>query len=384
MIKRLSLISIVLLAACSSNPNEKKPSPLPALPAKAAQVTIKQQHALTIGNGLQDKEVVPSLAVQNDKIYAASHDGVVVAVDSFAKTVWRQKTKMAITGGVSAAYGRVVVASATGEVLSLEANNGQQQWQAKMLAPVLAAAAQTDERVIVQSNDGKVYGLDAATGNMVWVYDSPAPVLSLRGYASPVVVDDLVVIGTATGKLIALEAQTGIPRWEVRVASPTGRSELERMIDIDGNMLLTTDNILYVASYQGQVVAVDVDETKPVIKWQQALSSYRALATGLDNVYVVDENSHLLALDITTGKVVWKQQDFAWRTLSHSVIANNYLFVGDKEGYVHIMAQSDGKLLGRFKVKGAVVDLLVSNNQLWVYTQQGQLSLWPLSSVSPK
>lgn len=382
MIKRCCLITtLLLLAACSSNPNEHKPSPLPILPAKVEQVSLNKLQSWTVGKGFnKPNEVVARLARQNDTVYAASHDGTVLAIEGVAKVRWQQKTKLAITGGLSAAYGRVVTATANAEVLSLDAATGTVQWQKTLLAPVLAAVAQTDERVIVQSNDGKVYGLEAATGNTVWVYDTPAPVLSLRGYASPVVVEDLVVISTATGKLVALAAQTGIPQWEVRIANSNGRSELERMIDIDGDMLLSADEILYVASYQGQVVAVDVAEAKPILQWQQTLSSYRALSAGVEHVYAVDDSSHIVALDKTTGKVVWKQQDFAWRGLSHSVTANNYLFVGDKDGYVHIMAQSDGKLLGRFKVKGAVVDLLVNNNQLWVYTQQGQLRAYALPS----
>lgn len=369
---------VVAMVACSSNPNQHKPSPLPVLPTKAQQVQLDKQGALYIGKGLQADEVAPRLATQNDKIYAASHDGVVKAINAAAKVVWQQATQQHITGGVSAAYGRVVVASANAEVLLLDANTGQIQWRKTLLAPVLAAAAQTAERVIVQSNDGKVYGLDAKTGDTVWVFDTPVAALSLRGYASPFVVNGLVLVSNALGKVVALEAKTGIGQWETRVATPDGRSELERMVDIDSDMLFS-NNTLYVASYQGQIIALDIS-TKPQVKWQQAVSSYRALSEGNNAIFAVDANSHVIAFDKQTGKVVWTQQDFAWRDLSSTIAVNDYLFVGDKDGYVHIMAQDSGKLAGRFKVNGAVTDLVSFNQQVWVYTQKGQLSMWSLPS----
>jgi outer membrane protein assembly factor BamB len=150
------------------------------------------------------------------------------------------------------------------------------------------------------------------------------------------------------------------------------------MVDIDGNMLLSADKTLYVGSYQGQLIALDIN-TKPQVKWQQSLSSYQALSESQSAVYAVDANSHVIAFDKQTGKVIWKQQDLAWRGLSRAVTLDERLFVGDKDGYVHIIAQENGKLLGRFKVKGAVVDLAIFNQQLWVYTQKGQLSVWSLS-----
>lgn len=379
MIKRLSLAAIVIaVAACSSNPNEHKPSPLPLLPAKVEQIKLKQKQQWRIGKGLLTNEVTPQLVTQNNTLYAASHHGVVMAIEANQGKKWQQTTQLAITG-LEVAYGRVVLSDAKGQLSVLDANSGQQLWQKTLNAPILAAATQTAERVIVQANDGKVYGLDAKTGNTIWVFDTPSAPLSLRGYASPLVVEDQVIVAGATGKIFALEAQTGIALWESRVASSNGRSELERMIDVDGQMLLDSDDKLYIASYQGQLSALALQaDKKPNVVWQSDLSSYQSLAEGLGNIYAVDSSDHIVAFDKQTGQVVWRQKDFAWRGLSHSVTANNLLFVGDKQGYVHIMAQSDGKLLGRFQVKGAVADLVVFNQALWVYSQKGQLSTWPL------
>ncbi|HMY01594.1 MAG TPA: PQQ-binding-like beta-propeller repeat protein, partial [Agitococcus sp.] len=248
MIKRLSLAAIVIaVAACSSNPNEHKPSPLPVLPAKHEQIKLIQKQDWRVGKGLIANEVAPQLVSQNNMLYVANHRGLVMAIEANQGKSWQQDIKQAVTG-LQAAYGRVVLSSAKGDIYVLDATTGQPRWQKNLNAPILAAATQTPERVIVQSNDGKVYGLDAKTGNTVWVFDTPTAPLSLRGYASPLVIDDQVIVAGATGKIFALEAQTGIALWESRVASSNGRSELERMVDVDGQMLVDSEQKLYVAS----------------------------------------------------------------------------------------------------------------------------------------
>lgn len=379
MSKRLALaVMLVALSACSSNPNEHKPSPLPPLAAKGDQVQLHRLWKVGVGDGIADDVVKFRIASQSNVYYTASRDGVIIAVNDQGKVVWKQKTRLALTGGVSAGYGLVAVATAKGEVVALNAADGKTLWRKSLLAPVLAPSAITADTMIVQSNDGKVYGLNAKTGDKVWVYDTPVPILSLRGYAAPLVVDDLVVVATATGKVVALDAKTGIGRWDSRIAASEGRSELARIIDVDGDMLLSADKQLYVASYQGQMSALDLSGAKPGIRWQFPASTYQALAEGTDNLYMVDADSNIVAVSKDGGKVVWKQSGFAWRGLSNPVVLGPYVVVGDSEGYLHVMAQADGKLLGRKSVSGAVVGLTANGQTVLAYSDKGQFSAWQL------
>jgi outer membrane protein assembly factor BamB len=378
LMKRAAIVVMVAaLAACSSNPNEHKPAPLPVLPQKAMQLKLHKQWSANVGDGLSGDVIKLHAATQANLTYIASRDGVVLALDEQGKTVWQQKTKLPITSGISAGYGVVVIATAKGEVLALNPANGQTLWRKPLLAPVLAPAALSAETIIIQSNDGKVYGLDSKTGEKRWVYDTPVPSLSLRGYATPLIDENLVIVATATGKIVALDVNTGIAQWESRIATSEGRSELARMVDVDGDMLLTINKDLYVASYQGQLAALNIKD-KPDPLWTVPTSTTQSLAEGLGNVYVVDAASSIISVDQETGKVVWKQSDFSWRGLSNPVVLGNYLVVGDSSGYLHIMAQSDGSLLGRERVSGAVITLAATENALTVYSAKGQFSRWQL------
>lgn len=116
---------------------------------------------------------------------------------------------------------------------------------------MLAPPATNGDVVVVQTQDDRLIGLDADTGNQRWTYDSTPGVLTLRGTGAPLVTNHLAIGGLSTGKVVALDTRNGVPVWEQRgdVAIPQGRSELERIVDIDGGLLLS-GGTLYVASYQ--------------------------------------------------------------------------------------------------------------------------------------
>ncbi|PTQ90825.1 outer membrane protein assembly factor BamB [Agitococcus lubricus] len=376
MKRHLSLVlTLCVVAACSSNPNEHKPSPLPPLPTKKEQVFLKRVWKQTVGDGVAKDAINLRMARQNQTLFVASRDGVIAALDDQGKIQWQQKTKLPLTGGLSAGYGILVMATSKGELRVLSATDGQLRWQKKLLAPVLAPAALTADTLIVQSNDGKVYGLDLQTGEQRWVYDVPVPSLSLRGYASPLVVDQQVLIATSSAKVVSLEAKTGIPQWESRVSVNNGRSELARIADIDADMRYE-EGQLYVVGYQGQLAALSLDGDKAKMRWQAPMSSYQTTAIGTDYIFVVDADSTVWALSKNSGEVVWKQTLFAWRGLSNPVTVGDYLIVGDQDGYLHVMTQKEGKLLGRQAISGAVVNLSVHDKQVLAYGAEGQISAW--------
>ncbi|MFJ9597987.1 PQQ-binding-like beta-propeller repeat protein, partial [Streptomyces virginiae] len=59
--------------------------------------------------------------------------------------------------------------------------------------------------VYIGSSDGKVYALDAATGTPRWAHTTAGAVWS----SSPAVVDGIIYIGSNDKKVYALDAATG-------------------------------------------------------------------------------------------------------------------------------------------------------------------------------
>ena len=366
--------SLVLLAGCSGKdfkPEEHKPSKLPVISAPA--VGLAQVWKDSIGGQEKLDPLRPQLDVLNGNVFAASLNRV-YAWSVTGQKLWQAKTKQSITAGVTAADGIVVYATGKGDVVALDAADGKVRWTRATSASILAPALISGGRVVTVSNDGTVNGTDSATGQAVWTYTSPSPPISIRGTSAPVLFDgNTVIVASASGRAYGLDLQTGVPKWERRVAVNDGSSEMARLVDIDGDPLVS-GRLLYTVSYQGQLTSTSIDNQQ--VNWTVDASSLHTPAEGLGNIYVSTVEGKVVAVDEQSGKAVWTQDRLAYRGLSNPVVLGRYLVVGDAQGYLHIIEQTEGKIVGRVQTSGAVSTLRVVGDRLLVNSSKGYLSIW--------
>ena len=218
----------------------------------------------------------------------------------------------------------------------------------------------------------RLIGLDASTGDQRWTYDSTPGVLTLRGTGAPVVTNHLAVAGLSTGKVVALDTRNGVPVWEQRVAIPQGRSELERIVDIDGGLLLS-GGTLYVASYQGRMAALELESGR--VLWQRDASSYAGVAQGFGSVYVSLASGTVEGVDERSTTALWSNDSLARRQLSAPEVFSSYVAVGDMEGYLHLLSQVDGRFVGRTRIDsdGLRARPLVVGDMIYVFGNSGKL-----------
>jgi outer membrane protein assembly factor BamB len=234
---------------------------------------------------------------------------------------------------------------------------------------------------VVQTQDAKVYGLAAADGSRRWLFEMDLPVLTLRGTATPLIVDDLVLVAFANGKLAALDADAGTPRWEARVAMPAGRTELERMVDVSTPAL--DGDIVYAVSYQGRVGAYTRGSGREL--WARDMSSSRAPAVGRNQLYLVDTEDRVIALRATGGQELWSNPALRRRVPTAPLAIGDLVAVADGEGYLHLLSAVDGSFVGRRKVDGdgVSVPLATDGERIFVQDNSGDLSAFGVSgSVS--
>ena len=343
-------------------------------------VSIEELWSVGIGDGQGEGLYRLRPAISGQTIYVASADGEVAAFDrNSGDTLWEVDLETSLSGGVGVYEDALFLGSSDGYVLKLDASSGALTWSTPVRGEILSPPQSNGKVVVVQTNDGKLQGLDFATGKLLWTYDSNIPVLTVRGTSSPIVHNDQVYAGFANGRVLALNANTGAIVWEVRVAISQGRSEIERLVDVDGTMELA-GNELYAASYQGNVVAIDVDTGSRM--WQQKASSYSGVSQGFGNVYVADEDGTLTAYLRSGEGVRWTQDDLAYRELSRPTPVGSYVAVADFEGYVHVLSQEDGEFVGRVRVddEGARADMVSEGNVLYVYGNSGELVAYEITA----
>jgi outer membrane protein assembly factor BamB len=299
-------------------------------------------------------------AILGEHIYSADLRGLVSAftlVDG--DRIWRTELDMPLTAGVGVGPDLLLVGSQDGEVVALEAETGEERWRVALTSEVLAPPTANNDVVIVQTQDGKVHGLSTASGELVWRYAAELPVLTLRGTGSPVLAGNMVVLGFANGKVVALNSGSGELFWETKLVAGEGKTELERMVDVNTPVLV--GDLIYATSYQGKVGAVSRGAGREL--WTHASSSYRAPSYGAGRLYVVDVDDKVYSYRASGGKKLWVNEDFLRRKLTEPLALAEHVGVADREGYLHILSRDDGQVVGRIKVDGDGVSVAMVSNQ---------------------
>lgn len=309
-------------------------------------------------------------------IYAADSSGNVVAVDAgTGKQIWKKSLDSPLAGGVGLGGNLLVVAGTDGDVFALETETGEQRWSVRVTSEVLAAPAVNDAVVVVQSHDGKLVGLHASNGERRWQYEIDSPILTLRGTSPPILSDGMLIAGFANGKIVALAADSGSLLWENRLAIPQGRTELERLIDIDGRAVLV-DEVVYASSYQGRIGAIAKATGRGI--WYQDSSSVHDLAYGLGQVYSVQKDDEVRAIRGNSGQTLWSNDQLRLRKLNSPVTIEANLAVADSEGYLHLLSQTDGRFVARVKVDGdgVTAPMIADGQTLYVQDNGGGLTAY--------
>ncbi|MFD2191059.1 outer membrane protein assembly factor BamB [Pistricoccus aurantiacus] len=368
----IAALGLSLLAGCAGKVEPQVPPK--ELTDFNETVSFKRLWSEDIGSGLGRARYPIAPALDGNTLFAGDARGNLYALDAISgKKRWVIKLDAPISSGLNALENNVYLGTRNGEVLAIDQANGKVLWRSRVASEVLAPPQANSSLLVVQSVDGSVTALDRSTGQEAWVYTSSEPSLSLRGTGTPSVVEPVSFVGLANGRLVILDNRTGQPLWDQRLAVPQGRSEVERLVDLDGEPVLTQDGRLYVTSYQGKLVALEA--TSGQLMWERAISSYLSPLLVGDTLYVVNDESHVLALDAISGQPRWESDVLEGRQLTAPALASGKLVLGDFEGYVHVLDRSDGSLEGRIQVDGSGISLrpLTDESRIYALANDGEL-----------
>ena len=381
--RRVAVVLLtVLLGGCSTISGWFGGDDNATPPAKLEEikdpVQLKELWSRDIGVGYDKQSVNLVPAVLGPYVLAADRDGRVVELSAeTGKKLWETKTDEPISAGPGAGEGLVLVGTSNAEVLALSIDDGSIVWRAPVSSVVLAVPRIDAGVVVIQTADGAIAGLSGKDGHQLWISDHSVPVLTLRGTSSPAVERGAVIAGFASGKVAALTLANGFQVWETSIAIPQGRSELDRLVDVDANPVIVGDTV-YVVSFQGKIAIIDLRNGN--LGWTRDMSSYTGLGVDFSQVYVTDVDSKVWALSRDNGASVWKQEKLHNRYLTAPEPFGSYVAVGDFEGYLHLLSTYDGHIAGRVRVdrKGIAARPVAVGDVLYVYGKGGTLAAYSL------
>jgi outer membrane protein assembly factor BamB len=341
-------------------------------------VTVNRIWSAEPGKGEGLLGVMQAPAIADGRVYAAAVHGGVNAYDLHSgATVWRYQSKLPLSGGPGVGDGLVVAGSLEGDVVALDAATGAEKWKAKLGNEIIAAPIIGQGMVFVHSNDGRVTAYDEATGQRRWFWSHDVPLLSVRGNSAPVLGPGYVFIANDDGTMSALSIADGHALWEQAVAEAQGRTELERMADVDGTPVLE-DTTLYASSYKKQMVAIEAPTGRPL--WTHDAGGAGKVGVAADRIVVSATDGTVSGVDKASGGGLWQQSALARRNVSGVAIQGDYAVVGDFDGYLHWLKLADGAFAARVRMSKDAVRAapVVSDGILVAQDTDGRISAYQL------
>jgi outer membrane protein assembly factor BamB len=386
------VLILLLLAGCSSSGKKQYP---PLDPIDNTMV-IKPLWVKKVGAKSFIESRQFTVGVGKSRVYIADAKGKISALsEESGEIVWTRMLGDLVSGGPTVDGDLVYVSSNEAQLYALNANTGEVVWTSALSSEVLADTAVSDKYVYLQTIDGKLYALSKKTGEKIWVDSREVPALTLRGTSSPLVLNSMIVAGFANGKIAAFEPETGNRLWETAITVPSGRTDLQRIIDIDGSIQADTDQI-YAATYQGRIAAIS--QLNGRTTWSREMSAFNGLKLDGQQIFLTDASDHIWCIDSKTGATIWRQDKLEGRDLTAVSLLPGAVVVADGAGYLHWLSRDDGSFVSRenlldtygwayhdfgddFRKEsdfGVSNELKVANNKLYVRNNMGALSVFQL------
>ena len=388
MKKAVRIIGLIaagsLLASCGLFGDEEEELEPMELVDIDQVLKVKKIWSSKVGGKSEFLRVALRPASDGSRIYAASYDGNVTAYDpESGSQVWRTELDIELTAGPGVGEGYLVVVAKDGFAVLLNTSTGEEVWRADVAGESLAKPLIKGNSVIIQTIDNRLQALSLFDGDSRWSIVQTSPALTMRGSSSPVIIGNTVIAGFDSGRLVAADVDTGTISWESLLSPPKGRSDLDRLSDIDGAMAVVGQD-LYASGYQGRLAAIAAESGQ--ILWNREISSYEGVAADWTSLYTVRDNGEIVALGRQNGNESWRDASLLRREPTLPIPFGTTVVVGDLEGYLHFFNTIDGEAVARARLGSEAItaDPLVMANRLYVQSDSGQLAAYVLVDDRPK
>ena len=379
VLRTFAIVAAALaVSSCSwfgGDDDELKPIELVKIEPK---IEVDKLWSVKLGDGAEYLRLALQPASDGNRVFAASRDGNVLAVDPVSgKAIWRTELETDLSAGPGVGDGIVVVTAANGYLVALDADSGDEMWRTNIAGESLARPLIEDGLVVALTIDNRLRAVSAFDGTERWIVEKSTPSLTMRGSAAPVLAGNTVVAGFDNGRLVAVDLAEGDELWDKMISPPAGRSDLERLADIDGQISVVGQDI-YASGYHGAIAAIAVESGQML--WAREVSSFEGVSADWNNLYTVDEEGVVIALTRRTGDESWRNTTLIRREPTVPVPYQTTVVVGDLDGYVHFFSNFDGDPVARVRPGSSAVSVgpIVVGERLLVQGDDGKLTAYAI------
>jgi outer membrane protein assembly factor BamB len=370
------------LSACTTIEHRSERVPVAPLPpvieSASSLLSPLWQRALGSRFSCQQTGLSLVLAVRDDRLFTVSCDGHIWSLDAEnGEILWERHLKTPITAGPSVSDSLLVVATKAPAVLALDPKTGDLLWTKPENREILAPITIVNNTLFSHSLDDTVVARHAKGGEIRWQFQNPPLNMVLRKNARPMPFGKEIVVGFADGKLMAFKQDSGALTWMQELSIPIGHDEFQRMVDVSAEPLVDGDRI-FAVNFQGSVNALEAASGEKI--WSKPASSFTGLAIHQQYLVLSDSQGTVLAFNKKTGQTLWTQTGLQGRRLSAPAVTARTVFLGDEQGYLHVLRLDTGEYLTRIKVSGSPIESapVMRGERLFVLSQGSVVSAYVL------
>jgi outer membrane protein assembly factor BamB len=345
----------------------------------------------SIAGSSQRQRLAASPVIGNDRLFVMDTEGVVHAFDAASGAkVWTKSlavsgdgSQSVFGGGVSYDGGKVYVTTGTGAVAALDAANGQELWTKKPAGPLRGSPTIAFNAVYVMTQDNQIIALNAADGQLVWNESGSLSQAGVFGVAAPAAGQGTVIAGYSSGELVAYRYENGRQLWSDALARTSISTEVGSLTDVDADPIIDR-GFVYALGQGGRMAAYELVTGQRI--WELNLAGISTPAVAGDWIFTLDDDSELLAIQRTTGKVRWLTQLQHYRKPAKRkdpifwvgpVLAGNKLWVANSRGQVSTIDPASGEATPFTELDAAVsLAPVVANQTIYILDDSGRISAY--------
>ena len=308
--------------------------------------------------------------VKDFTVIVATIDGTVAAIDSrTGSDLWRTRLNVALSSGAGSDGRWTAVVSQGNELIVME--EGREKWREAIPAQVFTTPLVAGSRVFVLAADRTLLAFDAASGRRLWTQPRSGDALVLRHPGVLMAVGNSLVAGIS-GKLVEINPDTGLIRWESPIGSARGTNDVERLVELVAPASRAGYSVC-ARAFQAGVGCIDVRNAS--VQWVHKSGGVQGVGGDSNFVYGTQSNGGVTAWRRNDGEQVWNTERLAYRQLTAPLLVGRSLVVGDEKGVVHLLSSENGSPLNRLETDGSGIVTSPANasNTLVVLTRKGRM-----------
>lgn len=327
--------------------------------------------------------------VSSGRIFAVDAGATISAHSTSGALLW-SRDLTPVSDGANDASGAglavdgdtVYVTTGFGELVALDVASGAERWVQDLDAFGGSAPTVFDGLVYVSARDARGWAIEADTGRIAW-QTSAAPTSSgVSGGAGPAVNDRVAIFPFASGELQAVFRKGGIPMWSAIVSGGRKGRAGARLSDVTGDPVIVGSTV-YAGNQSGRVVALDADSGDRI--WTATEGAASPVWPAAGSVFLVSDLNELVRLDASDGSRIWGTQLSTFiksnerrqkAVYAHygPVLAGGRLIVASSDGFVRSFDPVSGNQTGSVEIKGgAASNPVVAGGVLYVVSKNGEL-----------